>query len=123
MACSPYYLRGMTTGLHELGPENGTLTVRTGRSGAAAKAGHDLLIDVTAWSATIDAGERPTVALDADAPSLRVREGTGGIQALADDDKQNIRQTIDDEILRRGAITFRSTAVETSEDGARLSVQ
>src|SRR6476646_4093978 len=103
MACSPYYLRGMVTGIHELGPDNGTLTVRTGRSGAAAKAGHDLLIDVTAWSATIDVGEQTTVALDADATSLRVREGTGGIQALGDDDKQNIRQTIDDEVLKREA--------------------
>jgi polyisoprenoid-binding protein YceI len=116
----------MVPGTYKLGPKQGSLTVRTSRTGAAAKAGHDLLIDVTAWSATIEAGDDPartSIALDADATSLRVREGTGGMQALGDDDKQNIRQTIDDEVLKRGAITFRSTAVQPGEDGGRLSVQ
>ena len=32
------------------------------------------------------------------------------MQALGDDDKANIEQTIDDEVLKRQAITFRSTA-------------
>ena len=36
------------------GPENARLTVRTTRTGAASKAGHDLLIEVTSWSATLD---------------------------------------------------------------------
>ena len=36
----------LPAGTHTLGPENGTLSVRTGRTGAAAKAGHDLLIHV-----------------------------------------------------------------------------
>ena len=61
--------------------------------------------------------------LDADATSLRVREGTGGMQALGDDDKANIQQTIDDEVLKRTGIAFRSTAVQTSADGSRMSVQ
>ena len=52
--------------------------------------------------------------LDADASSLRVREGTGGMQALGDDDKANIQQTIDDEVLQRQRIAFRSTAVQTA---------
>ena len=52
--------------------------------------------------------------LDADAASLRVREGTGGMQALGDDDKANIQQTIDDEVLKRQGIAFRSTAVQTA---------
>ena len=94
---------------------------RTGRTGAAAKAGHDLLIDVTAWQATLEVGEETSIVLDADATSLRVREGTGGMQALGDDDKANIEETIDDEVLKRQAIEFRSTAVQT--DGGRLSVQ
>ena len=50
----------------------------------------------------------------ADATSLRVREGTGGMQALGDDDKASIEQTIDDEVLKRQAIAFRSTAVQVS---------
>ena len=112
-------------GTHKLGPENGTLSVRTGRTGAAAKAGHDLLIHVTAWQATLEVGEdaQTSVVLDADATSLRVREGTGGMQALGDDDKASIEKTIDDDVLKRKGIEFRSTAVQTAADGSRISVQ
>lgn len=112
-------------GIHTLGPEQATLTIHTRRSGAAAKAGHDLLIEVTAWSAELQAGEDPAatvIQLTADSTSLRVREGTGGLQALGDDDKVAIKQTIDDEVLKRGAIEFRSTGVEPSADGDRLRV-
>ena len=91
------------------GPENARLTVRTARLGAAAKAGHDLLIEVTAWSGTLDPDGDPAVTLSADPRSLRVLEGTGGIQALDEDDRAGIEQTIDDEVLRGAAIEFRST--------------
>ncbi|MGZ4320260.1 MAG: YceI family protein [Gaiellaceae bacterium] len=101
-----------------LGPENGSLTVKTGRTGAAAKAGHNLLIEVTAWEATL---EEASLVLTVDSASLRVLEGTGGMQALGDDDKASIEQTIDEEVLKRQAIEFRSTAVQT-EDG-RLRVR
>jgi polyisoprenoid-binding protein YceI len=114
----------LQTGTYKLGPGDGTLSVRTGRTGAAAKAGHDLLIEVTAWEATLAVADDPaatSIELDADAASLRVREGTGGMQSLGDDDKVNIRQTIDDDVLKRRAISFRSTAV-TGADG-RLTVQ
>jgi polyisoprenoid-binding protein YceI len=112
-------------GTHKLGPEAGTLFVKTGRKGAAAKAGHDLSIEVTAWSATIEAEADPAqtrLELTAEGGSLRVREGAGGLQSLGDDDKDNIRQTIDGEVLKRTAIAFRSTGVRTSEDGGRLNV-
>ena len=39
------------------------------------------------------------------------------MKALDEDDRDNIRQTIDDEILKRGDIRFRSTAVERNGDG------
>jgi polyisoprenoid-binding protein YceI len=113
-------------GTYRLGPDNGTLSVRTSRTGAAAKAGHDLLIHVTAWDATLEVGEEPaqtTLALDADATSLRVREGTGGMQALGDDDKANIQQTIDDDVLKRNDISFRSTEVQAAGDGNWISVR
>ena len=114
----------LSPGAHTFGPENGTLSVRTGRTGAAAKAGHDLVIDVTAWHATLEVGEAQTsLVLDADATSLRVREGTGGMQALDDGDKASIEQTIGDEVLKGQGIAFRSTAVETGADGGRISVQ
>ena len=108
-------------GTHGFGPGNATLSVRTGRSGAAAKAGHDLVIRVTAWQGTIEVGEETSIELTADATSLRVQKGTGGIQALGDDDKANIHQTIDDEVLRRRDIVFRSTQVEDAGD--RLAVE
>ena len=110
-------------GTYALGPENGTLSVRTGRTGAAAKAGHNLLIHVTAWSATFVASDDPaqaSIVLDVDSTSLRVREGTGGMQSLDDGDKAGIEATIDEEILKGGAIAFRSTSVEPADGGLRV---
>ena len=81
-------------GTYEFGPRNGVLSVRTSRTGAAAKAGHDLLIHVTDWQATLEVGEDPaqsSIVLDADAGSLRLHEGTGGKQALGADDKASIQ--------------------------------
>ena len=80
-----------------------------GRSGAAAKAGHDLLIEVTAWSGTLDPDGDPAVTLSADPRSLRVLEGTGGMQPLDDEARAGIEQTIDDEVLKGTTIEFRST--------------
>ena len=99
---------------YDLGPDDGTLTVRTGRKGTVAKAGHDLLIHVTEWRGTLALGDEPSVALDVDATSLRVREGTGGLKPLDDDDYSNIEQTIDDDVLKRQDIAFRSTGVQAS---------
>ena len=113
-------------GTHKFGPENSTLSIRTGRAGAAAKAGHDLLIHVTAWEATVEVGEDPSetsIVLDADPTSLRVRDGTGGMQELGDDDMASIQETIDDEVLHGMDIEFRSTSVQPATDGSRLSVQ
>ena len=42
------------------------------------------------------------------------------MQALDDDDRANIEQTIDDEVLRRDQITFRSTDVAPAGDGLRV---
>lgn len=100
--------------MRTFGPENGTLTVRTKRTGAASKAGHDLLMEVTSWSATLDPDADPALTLTADSSSLRVLEGSGGIQALGDDDKAGIEQTIEEEVLMGTQIEFRSTAVEGS---------
>jgi hypothetical protein len=102
-------------GTHRFGPSNATLSVQTRRGGAAAKAGHDLLLHVTAWEGTLTIGAdgAPAAAeLSADATSLRVRSGTGGMKALGEDDKANIHQTIDDEVLERRDIAFRSSSVQ-----------
>jgi polyisoprenoid-binding protein YceI len=112
-------------GSYTLGPSDATLTVRTRKAGAASKAGHNLRIEVTSWRATLDVAEDPAqtaMALTADARSLRVREGTGGVQSLGDDDMRNIEQTIDDEVLEGAAIAFSSRRVERGPDGT-LSVE
>lgn len=104
-------------GTHKLGPSNGTLSVKTERTGAAAKAGHNLLIHVTSWEATLALGEDASLSVDVDATSLRVIDGTGGLQSLGDDDKENIQTTINDDVLKRKDITFRSTSVQDGGDG------
>ena len=111
------------SGTHRLGPEQGTLSVHTKRGGAAAKAGHDLVIEVGTWSATLvlaDDAAASSVELSADPNSLRVVEGTGGMQELGPEDIANIEQTIDDEVLEGREITFRSSTVTT--DGDRIRV-
>jgi hypothetical protein len=111
----------ITAGSYRLGPSDGTLSVRTARTGAVAKAGHDLRLEVTAWEATLEVGAETRMELSADAASLRVREATGGMMALAEDDEANIHTTIDDEVLHRAPIVFRSTRVGDAPDG--LSVE
>ena len=109
-------------GTHRLGPDNATLSVHTARTGAAAKAGHDLVMHVTAWEATLELADDPagtSMELSADATSLRVQKGTGGIQALGDEEKASIHQTIDDEVLKRQDISFRSTAVQGDGEPAQ----
>jgi hypothetical protein len=106
----------MALGMYTFGPENGELLVHTARRGAASKAGHDLEMVVTQWSANLDLGEVPSLTLSADSSSFRVREGRGGVKALGEDDKENIRQTIDDEVLNRRAIEFRSTELSRTRD-------
>ncbi len=114
------------SGSHKLGPESAALTVKTARTGAAAKAGHDLVIDVTKWAATLVVGEDLTlsgITLEADARSLRVRDGSGGMKTLTDDDKVSIQKTIDDEVLHKKPIEFHSTQVQSSGDGTRIRVE
>ncbi len=109
------------TGTYKLGPDNASLHVETGRSGAAAKAGHDLIIDVNAWEATLEVGDSSSLALSADPTSLHVREGHGGMQALKDDDKDDILKTIDKDVLKKKSIAFRSSSVEPAGEGLTVS--
>jgi polyisoprenoid-binding protein YceI len=104
---------------HRFGPANGQLIVRTGRRGAIAKIGHDLRIVVTQWEATLSPGDPAELELEADAGSLHVIEGTGGLQSLSAEDKANIDETVATEVLKNAPITFRSTNVVESNDGRR----
>jgi len=113
------------SGTYALGPKDGTLSVRTGRRGAIAKVGHDLLIEVDVWGATVEIGAAPeetVLELTADSSSLHVVQGTGGLQSLGDDERAGIDQTINEEVLKGTAIAFRSIAVQSHGDG-QLRVQ
>lgn len=78
----------------ELGPENGTVTVRTGVAGSAARMGHRLVMPVQEWSAAVEMdGQQPRhVRFVAQLDSLRVQSGTGGVTPLTVVDKQVIRR-------------------------------
>ena len=107
----------ITAGSHRLGPADGTLSVRTSRTGAVARAGHDLRLEVTAWEATL---EPDRIELTADATSLRVREATGGMTPLDDGDRGNVETTIDVEGLKREPIVFRTTQVAKTPGGLHV---
>jgi polyisoprenoid-binding protein YceI len=110
-------------GTYTLGPDDGTLSVRTGRTGAAAMAGHNLLLHVTAWQATLAVADDPaasTLELTVDSTSLRVIEGSGGVQDLGDDNKVEIEKTIDDDVLKKQAIAFRSTSARDTDGGLHV---
>jgi polyisoprenoid-binding protein YceI len=113
-------------GTFTLGPGTARLIVHTGREGKAARAGHDLEIEVEDWSATLQLGATPAdtqLALSANSRSLRVLSGSGGIQTLGDDDKASIKQTIDDEVLNGAEIEFRSTSTEAGASDDQLHVE
>jgi hypothetical protein len=107
-------------GSHQLGPDNARLTVHTKRTGAIAKAGHDLTIEVKSWHGELEIGDQSRASLSVDSSSFKVLEGRGGVQKLDDGDKRGIEQTIDDEVLMKREIKFESTDVKL--DGDRLTI-
>ncbi len=111
------------TGTYQLGPDAGRVVIKTGRAGLAAKAGHDLTIEVTRWSARAevpaeDAGGVTSAAVTAelDLGSLEVREGTGGVKPLTDSDRREIKKTMS-RILVGGTLGFASSRVIRSGSG------
>jgi polyisoprenoid-binding protein YceI len=113
-------------GTFQLGPHAGRVVIKTGRAGLAAKAGHDLTIEVTRWSAraTIppeDVGgvTAATLAAELDLGSLEVREGTGGVKPLTDSDRRDIKKTMSG-ILGGGAASFTSSRVTRSGAGGEI---
>lgn len=110
-------------GTHGVDAASGRMEVRTFREGVAQKIGHDLIIDVGRWSATVDVAPEGTVAavaLEADPRSLQVREGLRGAKPLSDRDRAEIVRTIGRELLGQQPISFRSTAVAPSPGGLTI---
>lgn len=119
------YVRRMALqrGTHQVGPDTGTLRVKTTREGVAGAAGHDLVLDVTRWKATIDVAETISIEVHAEGNSLRVLSGSGGAKPLTDADNAKIEKSINDKVLRGQAISFRSDAVQIAGDGGRVDVR
>jgi hypothetical protein len=109
-------------GTHSIGPSNGSLKVKTGREGAAAKAGHDLVLEVNSWEATVEGGDSPSIQLTADPGSIEVVSGTGGAKALTDKDKGEIKKSMNAKVLGSSQITFRSSEVTDSAAKGDLSI-
>jgi len=107
----------VTPGSIRLGPDAGRVVIKTTRAGLAAKAGHDLTIEVTRWSARVEVPAEDggglaaaTVQADLDLGSLEVREGTGGALPLTDRDRREIKKQIGG-ILGSATATFASSRV------------
>ena len=86
------------TGTYDLGPNVGRVLAKTGREGLAARAGHDLTIEIARWSARVvvpdaEGGGIAAASLTAefDLGSLTVRTGTGGAKPLSDRDRRDIQ--------------------------------
>jgi polyisoprenoid-binding protein YceI len=111
----------LAPGTYVFGPGESTLTVHTRKGGAASKAGHDLTIEVRDWSATLNVAEDPAASaleLTAEANSLAVREGHGGMMALGDEETASIEQSMREEVLKGTPIAYRSTRVAAEGNGA-----
>jgi polyisoprenoid-binding protein YceI len=105
------------TGNFRLGPDAGRVVIKTTRAGLAARAGHDLTLEVTRWSAQVevpaeDAGglAAASVSADLDLGSLEVREGTGGALPLTDRDRREIKKQMS-KILGSATATFASSRI------------
>ncbi len=83
-------------GRHHLDTHCGRILLKTLRDGLVAQAGHDLTIEAAGWSGDLEvAADLTPVLLEVrvDLGSLVVREGTGGLKALTERDKQDIAAT------------------------------
>ena len=104
-------------GTYSLGPSDGTVRVKTGREGVAAKAGHDLTLEAANWKATITVDDDPSrteVTATIEPRSLEVKEATGGAKPVSEKDKREIAKNITG-LLGNGSITFTSTSVEVQD--------
>ena len=112
-----------TTGNYLLGPDTGRVVIKTSRAGLAARAGHDLTIEVTRWSARVEVPAEDEggltaarVSAELDLGSLEPREGTGGVKPLTDGDRRDIKKTMS-EILGGGTATFASSRIAPAPSG------
>ncbi len=115
----------VSPGNFRLGPDTGRVVIKTTRAGLAARAGHDLTIEVTRWSGQVEVPAEEDgglaaakVSAELDLGSLEPREGTGGVKPLTDGDRREIKKTMSG-ILGGGTASFTSSRIIQS--GALLA--
>ena len=108
-------------GTHQIGPDNGSVTIKTGREGAAAKAGHNLTLEATSWDGTLEIGDNPSVKLTVDPASIEVRQGEGGAKPLDEGDKSDIKKSMKDKVLGSSQISFESKDVKVDDGSMNVS--
>lgn len=109
----------ITDGRYVFGADHGRMIVRTTRTGLGRRAGHDLTIEATSWRGEVSVDTTAPTTSDVsavvDVGSLTVRQGTGGLKPLSDDDRAEIAATVRSERLLRAdtypTITFAATRV------------
>jgi polyisoprenoid-binding protein YceI len=111
----------LQAGTHQIGPSNGSLKIKTGREGAAAKAGHDLVLEAKTWDGTVEIGDNASVTLNVDPGSIEVESGSGGAKPLGDKDKGDIKKSMREKVLGSSHITFKSSDVQA--DNGSLHVK
>jgi polyisoprenoid-binding protein YceI len=107
-----------SSGTYQIGPNDGTLTVRTRKAGVGAKLAHDLVLEAKSWSGKVifDADD-PTASngeVTVQPSSLEVIDSSGGVKALSENDRKEIAKNINDKALQTKKypdVTFRTTAV------------
>ena len=108
-------------GTHQIGPSNGSLKIKTGRQGAAAKAGHDLVLEPTSWDGTVEIGDSASISLTVDPGSIEVVSGSGGAKPLGDKDKADIKKSAKEKVLGPSQITFKSSDVKVDDSSMNVS--
>jgi polyisoprenoid-binding protein YceI len=109
----------------ELGPDHGTVKVRTGVAGSASRMGHRLVLVVQEWSAHVDLqdGRPVAVSFRAALDSVQVESGTGGVTPLTVVDKQVIRRNAGKvlDVEAHPEVVFESSSVALGEDSIDVS--
>lgn len=113
-------------GTYNLGPSNGKVWIKTGVEGPGAKMAHSLTIEATKWSGTAVVAEDPSqssLKLSVDIDGFEIREGKGGVKPLSDNDRNEIKKSINNKILGSGQITFESTGVSGNSVNGTVTVK
>jgi hypothetical protein len=116
---------GLPLGPVALSNENGHLRVKTGRRGIGARAGRDLTIEASRWTAIMySEGGPPRLIVEVDPRSLRVKDSGGGAKPLDERDRGEIEANLQRRVLesdRHPRIAFQAREWEVlAEEGTGI---